>query len=210
MKIKILTLVGVLALGLLMVNATDVIAADLTDTVGASATLETAYTLNVQAKNVDDDSNAAAIAFGNVTTGSFVDAPQYLEIGYASNEAAWSINIYTDNDADYTGTGWCGGLIGNTHTDRAIGLLCGTYDSVQAGVDYTTWTDNWISDIADALTYGDLLIICYGSPTESRLGGKPTGAVLCTTPIYLYLGADFSGFPADTYSTTLIIDLYHV
>jgi len=199
-------LAGILALGLLMVNATDALAADATATVSASATLTAAYTLNVQPKNVSDNTNATAIAFGNVSTAGWVASPQYVEIAYASNEAGWIINMYTNNTAS-TATINRGGMLGGTHLDQIVPLLVGMYDSVQATPDHSTW--DYVMDKQDGL-YSTLLTVAYGDQTTSHLGGHPNGTVVCSSPVDVYVGADFTGKPADTYSTTINIDLYHL
>ena len=213
--------VGVLVLGLALTHVDIADCADATDSVDVSATVVLAAALDTQPKNVSDNSDATTMAFGEVSVGITYSTPaQYMEISFYSAEMNWAVEIYTDN------TGWTGpadadrgGLIGQTNTAIRVPLLWQVHDNVQTShpsldqgeIDAGHWT--WVKDKGDPdwNTSGAYRQVLTGNDTWTWLlgypgGDGPTGDI---SPVALYLGGKFDGATSDTYSTTLVVDLYH-
>jgi len=183
-------------------------------------------TLSVQAKNVNDDSDAVSIDFGQLTPDTKLGTPgQYIEIDYESDQSLWFIDIYTDN-TNWSGGGYQrGGLVTADGKQRAP-LMWRIYDKPQTGgVVFSTTTDwAWLKDRGDVddpntTEYDESWIgafsggyanICYGGPSYTNLADFPTKGRTASSPIYVYMGGLFESVGAGEYSTIISFDLYHL
>ncbi len=172
-------------------------------------------------KNVSDGKPATEVGFGSVSGSAMYATPSaYIEIAYNANEINWALEIYTDN------TGWTGskaadrgGLIGQSNTNIRVPMLWQVHNDVQAShpalsqseVDEGNWT--WVKDKGDPdwATSGDYRCVLAGNVDHTWLKGYPgaDGPTSTISPVALYLGGKFDGNPADNYSTTIVLDIYH-
>ena len=185
---------------------------DESETVNAKATLQAGYTLAIQPKNVSNNSDAPGVSFGNVPGDTTYLAPlQYAAISYANNEANWKMEAYTNNsDHRVTRSEWHSGILGANNIDLAL-LFWRIYDDIQVGGVPCNDMDYWwyVSDKNDKGWVHGTTILAYGAVATTHLGAYPSGGRTGSSPIYLYLGADFTDRLAQTYSTIITIDLYH-
>ncbi|MCK4462834.1 MAG: hypothetical protein KAU58_00815, partial [Candidatus Omnitrophica bacterium] len=196
--------------------------------------------LDIKIRNGINDSLATAVNFGTCSPGTArVLANQYLEIDYVC-QSTWGIQIYTDNKSEsayprFTGTGdRANGLIGTKNSGYRASVLWqvwqdkkGYYDGSETPEFDTTVDDEdraefaFVMDKADS-DWGDTGYVRnyrtfmnsngeLGAPVPLAPGGgywPRQGNV--GEPLFVYLGADFIGVPAQTYTTnTLTIDIYH-
>lgn len=229
MERKTIWLVSTLTLVLLFVGVgTSLAVVDKTGSVPATATLGASTSLSVQAKRISDNGTVASVDFGSLPGGTGNKlAAQYVEINVASNYGSWELEVYTNNFATQPSTttwgyqygGMKGSTVGNrvamawlAHTattsvsDPPADLTGWTYVKDKKDVDMpgTPTNENWTTAHSDGYTN-----IAYGGP-DYLMVVKPSGAVLDTdNKLMVYLGGLFGSAAADTYSTTIGIDLYH-
>ena len=219
-SVVMVMMIGVLALGVCAINVGNAECADATSSVGVSATVLGA-TLTTQAKNVSDNQPAVEVGFGSVSASTTYATPSaYIEVAYNANEINWALEIYTNNTG-WTGspTGDRGGLIGQVNTNSRVPMLWQVYDGAQAShpvlsqseVDAGNWT--WVKDKGDSdwVASQDYRRVLAGNATHTWLKGFPggNGPTSDISPVALYLGGKFEGNPADSYSTTVVLDIYH-
>jgi len=184
--------------------------------------------LSVQAKNVSDDNPSPKIDFGQVPSGTELGTPgQYVELGYASNESLWFIDIYTNN-SNWTGGGYQRGGLVTSDGKQRVPLMWRVYDNIQAGgVAFSTTTDwAWLKDKGDLddpntsqydeswAGAGSYVNICYGGVGYTNLSpypntNPPPDVRSASSPIYVYLGGLFGSGGNGEYSTIISFDLYH-
>lgn len=213
-------MIGVLVFGICAVNVKSAECADATSSVSVSATVLGAA-LTTQAKNVSDNQPATEVGFGSISGSTTYATPSaYIEVAYNANEVNWALEIYTNNTG-WTGsaTGDRGGLIGQVNTNSRVPMLWQVYDGAQAShpalsqseVDAGNWT--WVKDKGDPdwATSEDYRRVLAGNATHTWLKGYPGGDGPTNTisPVAFYLGGKFEGNPADNYSTTVVLDIYH-
>lgn len=196
--------------------------------------------LDVKIRNGADDGLATGVDFGATTAeNGAVLSNQYIEINYVSS-GSWGIQIFTDNRAQdarprFIGTGdLANGLVGMTDSGYRVPVLWqvwqekkGYYNGAETPEFDTTdndgdraefafivdkddsdWSVPFAQNYRTLIDHNGLL----GAPVP--LAAPPPGywPRLGNTgrPIYVYLAADFTGVPAQQYTTNkLIIDIYH-
>jgi len=179
------------------------------------------HKLKATPKNVSDGKPATEIGFGVVSgRAMYVTPSAYIEIAYNNNEINWALEIYTNNAA-WTGSKESdrGGLIGQINTNMRVPMLWQVHNNAQAShpalsqseVDDGNWT--WLKDKGDPdwASSSDYRCVLAGNADHTWLKGYPgadgpTGSI---SPVAFYLGGKFEGNPADSYSTTIILDMYH-
>lgn len=196
--------------------------------------------LDVKIRNGANDGLATGVDFGATTAENGpVLSNQYIEIGYASS-GSWGIQIFTDNKAEdarprFTGIGdRANGLVGMTDSGYRVPVLWqvwqekkGYYNGTETPEFDTTIDDGdraefaFIMDKSDsdwsvpyARNYRTLMDHngLLGAPVPLAVPPPGYWPRLGNTgqPIYIYLAADFTGVPAQQYTTNkLIIDIYH-
>ncbi len=230
MERKTIWLVGALTLVLLLVGVgTSLAVVDRTGTVPASATLGASTSLTVQGKKISDNTNVTLIDFGSLPGGTGNKlAAQYVELNVASNYGGWELEVYTDNFATQPSTttwgyqygGMKGAIAGNrvgmvwqayrvttAVSDPPVALTNWTYLKDKRDVDMpgTVPNESWATAHSQGYTN-----IAYGGPDWMNVVEPGTTGVLDTDKkLMVYLGGIFGSAPADTYGTTVGIDLYH-
>ncbi|MDP3790169.1 MAG: FG-GAP-like repeat-containing protein [Candidatus Omnitrophota bacterium] len=196
--------------------------------------------LDVKIRNGADDIQATGVDFGNATAeNSRVLSNQYIEIDYVSS-GSWGIQIFTDNKAPdasprYTGTGdKANGLVGTTNSGYRVPVIWqvwqvkkGYYNGTETPEFDTTVDDGdraefaFIVDKSDsdwsvpyARNYRTLIdhdgLLGAPVPLASPGPGYWPRQGTAGQPVYVYLAADFTGAPAQRYTTNkLTIDIYH-
>jgi hypothetical protein len=229
MERKTIWLAGVLTLLLLLAGlGTSFAGVDKTGSVPATATLGASTSLTVQAKTIVGNTDVASINFGSLPGGTTnMYARQYVAAEVASNYGGWELEIYTDNFATQPSTTtWrfqYGGMKGATAGNRAP-MVWQAYRSTHTVADPPANLVGWTylkdkKDVDDPGSPGDqswtrahmdgYTNIAYGGP-DYVMVVEPTGGVLDTDKkLMVYLGGLFGSAAADTYGTTLGIDLYH-
>ncbi|MFH1593652.1 MAG: FG-GAP-like repeat-containing protein [Candidatus Omnitrophota bacterium] len=199
----------------------------------------TGFYIDVKVKNGTNDSIATGLNFGNVTpVNPKVLSDQYLEIDYVI-QTPWGIQIYTDNlaaDANprFTGTGdRVNGLIGVSNSGYRLPLIWqvwqvkkGYYNGSETPEFDTTINDGDQAEFAFTMDKGDSdwadggFVRNFrtmfnsnaelGAPVPLAPGGgywPRVGTV--GDPLYVYLGADFTGVPPQVYTTNkLTVEVY--
>lgn len=229
MKSKTIWLSVMLTLVLLLAGVgTSLAVVDRTGSVPATATLGASTSLSVQAKRISDNGNVASVDFGSLPGGTGNKlAAQYVEINVASNYGSWELEVYTNNfTTQPSTTTWgfqYGGMKGNVAGNR-VGMAWQAYRSLTAVTDppvaLTGWTylkdkkdvdipgtganESWATAHTDGYTN-----IAFGGP-DYLMVIEPSGGILDTdNKLMVYLGGLFGSAAADSYSTTIGIDLYH-
>ena len=164
----------------------------------------------VLVRNVQDDQLAPELQFGLAgPDGAVIGAQQYLEIHYPAVGTTDRITIATDNrDAPihrFTGPAStsAAGLVGEVDSAIVAPLLWQVYDERQPGAPPFTDTVKWayVPDVFDP-NFSSTEAINYRSViTPSGLGDRPTAGRSATSPVVVYLAADFRGKPAQRYGT---------
>jgi len=232
MERKAIWLVGVLTLVLVLAGVgTSLAVVDRTGSVSATATVGASTLLSVQAKRISDNGNVGSIDFGSIAGGTGNKlAPQYVEVNVTSNYGAWELEVYTNNFATAPSTTtWgyqYGGMKGSVAGNRAP-MVWQAYRVTTAVSDppaaLTGWTylkdkkdldipvtpppadESWTKAHTDGYTN-----IAYGGPDYMNVVEPGTTGVPDTdNKLMVYLGGIFGSAPADSYSTTIGIDLYH-
>jgi len=173
--------------------------------------------LQVLVRNVNDDALAPAVQFGGVPPGgAVVGGHQYLEIHYVEDEAFECVTIATDNRNApihrFTGPdeASAAGLVGQVDSAIAVPLLWQVYDETQPSAPVFTDTVEW-AFVVDA-SQADFNTPAVGQfrtlVNTSGLGDRPSPGRGGSSPIAVYLVADFLGKPAQAYTTDrLLIEL---
>lgn len=194
--------------------------ADQSGTVPANAKIQ-GETMTITAKAFVGDGIAANVEFGNISPSTEFAVPdQYIEISYANNTSAtgWGI-ILTTNNTGFSGPAdaYRGGLLGSKRTNEYIPLAWQArkdkpaaypaFSAAELGLEH--W--KFVSDQHDpGVTYpGSIDKIVQGAANgDAWIQGYPNGGDLFEGPVKLFLGGKFNG-KLDTYSTTLVFDLYN-
>lgn len=224
MGMIIIMVVAIFAFAVTQANAAPVKDADAL--LSAFAEVGPLHTLQVDKKNIADDSSAVEVNFGTVSGLANKLAPQYLQVTFASNEATWGINIWTDSNLEPNAANEeysVGGLYNETAKKRvnlvwqAASTKLSLTDPTNPGVDWpwtfilgkknidnpTTTTTN--ESFQDQYTLYARIVAGFG--TDALYGnGQPA-----TSPMYVYVGGMFGLDKAvpGTYGCTLGLDLYH-
>jgi hypothetical protein len=192
-----------------------------------------AFSLTVTIKNISDNAAVSQATWSSVTP-TWKEADQYLEVDYFSDQSGWGVQIYTDNhhagaDPAYTGdttAGWEGaGLVGvtapsyfvpmawtaqtATGTARPDIITTDIYGTLDSNKGYAYFKDPMQQVVGNnPFVPGDdyiTLINVNGLATN-----KPSWRIAASSPVYVYLIANFIGRPNQTYRTNqLIVELYH-
>jgi hypothetical protein len=233
MERKTIWLVGALTLVLLFAGlGTSLAVVDRTGTVPAAATIGASTSLTVQAKKITDNTNVTSIDFGSLPGGTGNKlAAQYVELNVASNYGVWELEIYTNNFAATTPStttwgyqygGMKGAIAGNRApmvwqayrvttavSDPPVALTGWTYLKDKKDLDIPVTPlpadESWAKAHIDGYTN-----IAYGGPDYMNVVEPGTTGVPDTDKkLMVYLGGLFGSAAADTYGTTVGIDLYH-
>ncbi len=225
-KVTIAIMIAVAMMTLVTVQASAAPVKDADALLSAFAEVSTIHTLQVAKKNIADDSTADAINFGTINGNANKLAPQYLEVTFASNEATWGINIWSDSSLEPNAANKeysTGGLYSDTAKKR-VNIVWQAASAKLSLTDPTNPGSNWpwtfvlgkkniddpdTADVDESFNgqYTKYARIVSGLGTDALYGnGQPA-----TTPMYVYLGAMFSLDKATpgTYGCTLGLDLYH-
>ena len=189
-------------------------------------------TLPVQAKRISDNGDVFSIDFGSLPADTANRlAPHYVEIDVGSNYGVWELEIYTNNFAAQPSTttwgyqygGMKGAIAGNrapmvwqayritTTVSDPPALLTGwTYLKDKRDVDIPATPppadESWAKAHIDGYTN-----IAYGGPDYMNVVEPGTNGVPDTdNKLVVYLGGLFGSAAADTYSTVICFDLYHL
>jgi len=170
--------------------------------------------LQVLLRNVQGDQLAPQIQFGlGPPEGAVLSAQQYLEIHYQLDEAADQVTISTDNRTApihrFTGPSnvSAAGLVGAVDSTITVPLLWQVYDATQPAAPAFTNTVEWayVPDASDpdfttpaAVNYRTLV-------SAAGLGDRPSAGRSATSPVVVYLAADFRGKPAQPYGTDRLL-----
>ena len=203
------------------------------DEIAVNTVLLGANHLDVKIRNRITDAVATGLSFGTNGSGAkYVTADQYIDIGYSCT-GNWNIIIYTDNMAPdaspkYTGTYEPGkllasGLIGVQNSGYRVPLVWQVFQTKK----YTTageqppWGDfyktGYVVDKSDWDYNKDQYSLPYrtifnhdldlGFPLDPARENYHLKGTLGQR-LYVYLGADFEGVPAQSYTTNkLTIDI---
>ena len=191
--------------------------------------------LDVQIKNREGDGLATGLSFGTNGSGTtYATSAQYIDVGYQCS-GNWNIVIYTDNAADDAYpkfTGICppgkflaNGLIGAKNSGYRVPMVWQVFQAkkyTDPG-DEPPWGDfyktGYIVDKSDWDFWKDEYSVPYrtilkhnadlGFPLDpDRENYHLKGTI--GDRLYVYVGADFKGAPAQTYTTSkLTVDIYH-
>jgi len=226
MERRTIWLTGMLILVLLLGVGISLAGVDRTAGVSATATVGSSTSLSVQAKNISNNASVSSISFGVVSATNKL-APQYVEIQVASNFGSWELEIYTDNFSSPPNTNiWgyqYGGMTGNTAGNR-VPMVWQAYRTTTSVSDPPTSLSGWTyvkdqsdldipgtpSDESWATAHSDgYTNIAFGGP-DYLMVVEPNGSVLDSdNKLMVYVGGLFGSASADSYSTTVGIDLYH-
>ena len=187
-----------------------------------------ASSLEVSAKNIVDNSTAAAMSFDTTyPIDNYKLADQYIEVIFSSTKPVWQIDVYTDNfevspDTEKWGYQY-GGLI-NSSFKKGYLLPLGwkVFDSTPVSPspgDPCTENNGWFyikdkSDVDDPEAPGDqsweyaqqqgyTVIVSGGIDYANLRDGIP-----CSSPVYLYIEGLFECVPAGDYEGTIWLDLF--
>lgn len=186
--------------------------------------------MTVTIKNVSNNAVVTQIGWTGIMVGSsgWEVADQYIQIDATSTYAGYGIQIYTNNTSTaapvanpvFTGSGSPAGLVGVTDTAIALPMAWHAEDDV------TTWGtspedpvfngatfDNgylWQPDIAEGtFVNGDDYVTIWNSG-GIRYSYDPGARSSASSPIVVYLGADFTSASVQTYrSSTITLEQYH-
>jgi hypothetical protein len=141
---------------------------------------------------------------------------QYIEVSYPSLAATERITISTDNRNGpvhrYTGAPGtdAAGLVGEVDSTVVVPSLWQVYDEVQPDsplfsdpVDTVKWAYVPDASAGDFATEGAINYRTVVHP--NGLGDRPEPGRPATSPVMIYLTADFTGKPAQTYGTDRLI-----
>jgi len=170
--------------------------------------------LQVLLRDVDNDQLAPQIQFGMAPPeGAVLSAEQYLEIHYQLDEVPDQVTISTDNRNapihQFTGplNESAAGLVGAVDSTIVVPLLWQVYDTREASAPPFTDTIEWayVPDASDpdfqtppAINYRTLV-------SASGLGDRPSPGRAGSSPVFVYLTADFRGKPAQPYGTDRLL-----
>ncbi len=174
--------------------------------------------------------SSAALAFGTVgSNAGFMPSTKVIRLTALSSANNWKVQIYTDNANNaivttttipaikwkpaetitvvtanpYTGSGSAGGLVGQKSSKYRVPMKWVVFPNkitqTALPVDKTLWgfvLDRKDSNFANAVESRTVL------DASGNLGNFPSsGRTLANATEYLYLAADFTGAPAQAYST---------
>lgn len=178
-------------------------------------------TFQALVKNRSDGQLASTIQFGETAAdGAVVLAPQYVEIHYEAVAPFDRITISTDNrDAPihrFTGptAASASGLVGEIDSARTVPLLWQVYDEVQAQAPTFDEITQRKEEIEQWAFVPDQSESKFDTPeardfrtvvSRSGLGDRPAAGRPATSPIVLYLVADFRDKPAQPYTVDRLI-----
>jgi hypothetical protein len=192
--------------------------------------------LSLQAKRISDNVAVSSITWDPQIVGAgWQKAPQYVELSVRCNYHSWKLLIYSSNTAANTGQ-QKGGLLSLSNPTQRLSLgwlisdgpvavdnrgdpgelitntVSGSTATVQAAWKYLkdigdldnpdtyAWDESWTS-----ATQGGYTTILYGNPNTVRL---PYNGLLATSPVSLYLEADFSTAEGNAlYENPIYIDM---
>ncbi|MBN1899427.1 MAG: hypothetical protein JW827_11670, partial [Spirochaetes bacterium] len=167
-----------------------------------------ADSITVDILNLTNHQSTNKISFGKIPAGStYILAPMYLKISYSNSlPDDWSIQLYTYNTQSLVPGGQHGGLIETNTKNRRAPLRWQVYTNTNTGISFPDAT-GWgtIKDKKDtdySTSIKERVIASNGS-----LGAYPDPAVSAQSPLYLYLGANFSNQAAGVFRTTLFLDI---
>ena len=194
-------------------NTNGIQAAILLDDIQLKAHFVPSASLSVQPTNVAGDGNNTGVYFNSVPgSTTYLAAAQYLCISYSDNYSSWKMETYTKNTG-WSGnpSGYRGGMLGQTRTYYVVPLLYRGYDGKQTGGVPCGGSTGWqsISDYNDPSWQHGTTLIASGNAGHGYLQCPPNSGLEVTSPIYVYLGGNFTGQAAQPYSSTVYIELYH-
>jgi len=199
--------------------------------VGSSTVSYGQATLSVQAKRISDNGDVFSIDFGSLPADTANRlAPHYVEIDVGSNYGVWELEIYTDNFTTQPDTSkWgyqYGGMIDIGKDDgHRVSMVWQAYRTTTAVSDPPSDLSGWtyLKDKKDvdipgtgpdeswASAHGSYTNIAYGGPDYVMVVEPGTNGVPDTdNKLVVYLGGLFGSAAADTYSTVICFDLYHL
>lgn len=166
--------------------------------------------LQVLVRHVDNDQLAPQLIFGFAPPGGAVlPGRQYLEVHYEAGPAFERLTIATDNRNApihrFTGpvSSPAGGLIGVTDSTIAAGLLWQVYDDKVAVAPPFTNVIEWafVPDRSEA-NFDEPGARDFRSLVKgTTLAERPIAGRTGTSPIVVYLVADFRNLPGQSYTT---------
>jgi len=163
-------------------------------------------------KNVADDQIASKFDFGTNPAGtSFVSSGQYIEVQYGLSTSSTAVSIFTNN-TDYTGEGEGSGLVGQTEPTESVPMFWTVFDGIQTG-GYAFKGDPAAEEAIQDKRRADFLssdilrkrVIVDGADNLMPVHGRGTGS----TPVYVYLGADFQNASAQSYRAAVEVEICH-
>ena len=142
-----------------------------------------------------------------------MSALQYLEIHYALDEAADRVTISTSNRNApihrFTGpvSESAAGLIGAVDSTIRVPLLWQVYDTTQPTAPVFTTLEQWayIPDATDPDFTTPAAVNYRTLASPAGLGDRPSPGRTGSSPIFVYLTADFRGKPAQPYGTDRLL-----
>jgi len=165
--------------------------------------------LTALVRNVQDDQLAPEVHFGLAPPqGAVIGAQQYLEIHYQEDAAFDRITVSTDNrhapTHPFTGdaTANAAGLVGTVDSAVTAPILWQVYDERQPAPPAFTNNVEWafVPDASEPNFSSPEAVAFRTLVSRSGLGERPAPGRSASSPIMVYLVADFRGKPAQPYA----------